>query len=279
MKRIFVLSLLLTTIYAKHYTAGFYARAASDIYTLSPAIIQKYQNMGFAAGSTTVKGVPILLLKNATSQHIILRGTYSLKNWLTNSHVYAVPYHHHKDLLVHEGYYETALSITNMIVKYLDTYKTVGIAGHSLGGAVALFVALELQQRGFTVNLYTFGMPAVGNKAFVNYAKKIKHKRYVHVFDIIPNVNGSNLEMIKKFARRFSKNLDPKQTFLRVLFKTIENTPKYFVQDDNQITLYQINPPKQDILPEPWMMPAYYHLAINYANILDPKKETLETTH
>ena len=268
MKHLLLLTLFtFTFLLAQVYDKSFYARASNDIYHLDQPLIESYKNKGFAVGSIQVDGVPVVFLRNKQSQHLIIRGTYSLRNWTTNAKVTGVAYPYAKGALVHSGYYKTAKDIVKKIQKHLYKNVPIGITGHSLGGAIALLVSLELQQKGYKVKTYTFGMPAVGNKAFVEYAKKLNHKRYVHFLDIIPNMNGDNLKTLQKLT----KNVSSKYEFLTVMLKTIQEAPKYFVQDDNQITLYYINAPKQDILADPWMMPAYYHLAINYADVLDPK--------
>lgn len=56
--------------------------------------------------------------------------------------------------------------------RYYSDYKLV-IAGHSLGGAMARitqFLLLYLDQfPGCTYELYTYGEPRVGNKAFADF--------------------------------------------------------------------------------------------------------------
>ena len=44
------------------------------------------------------------------------------------------------------------------------------MTGHSLGGALAVLCALDLQDIYGNINLYTFGCPRVGNAAFAQYA-------------------------------------------------------------------------------------------------------------
>lgn len=52
------------------------------------------------------------------------------------------------------------------------TYKLV-LIGHSLGGAMArltaFFIKRNFQFTGTTIELYTYGEPRVGNRAFADY--------------------------------------------------------------------------------------------------------------
>lgn len=54
-------------------------------------------------------------------------------------------------------------------------YKTaeVLVTGHSLGGAIATFAALEIRHSGYNVDhFYTFGCPRVGSSRFAKYFNK-----------------------------------------------------------------------------------------------------------
>lgn len=70
------------------------------------------------------------------------------------------------------------------------------LLGHSLGGAVALLAALELDARGLRPRVTTFGEPRVGNAAFVKHVDDhllshehengIDYRRVTHVDDPVP---------------------------------------------------------------------------------------------
>ncbi|KAD4384133.1 hypothetical protein E3N88_24301 [Mikania micrantha] len=72
----------------------------------------------------------------------------------------------------------------------------VYVTGHSLGGALATLLALELSSSqlaksgAFSVTMYNFGSPRVGNKKFADvYNQKVKDSwRVVNHRDIIPSV-------------------------------------------------------------------------------------------
>jgi len=112
------------------------------------------------------------------------------------------------ECLVHSGFLQqynaVRLRVHQCIEKRLDRFEpeilediTVECIGHSLGGALAVFCALDitvncglLKQIGNEVHCTTFGSPKIGNKAFA-----AKFRRYVHqsnqlIFkrDIIPKL-------------------------------------------------------------------------------------------
>ena len=76
-----------------------------------------------------------------------------------------------------------------MLKKY--TGSTIGITGHSLGGAMANLLALEIVRKFNLISeLYTFGAPRLGNISFINYFSKLisNAKRIVHNRDIVPHL-------------------------------------------------------------------------------------------
>ncbi|CAB78397.1 putative protein [Arabidopsis thaliana] len=94
------------------------------------------------------------------------------------------------------------ISLLKMTIGYIDDVTEredkwhVYVTGHSLGGALATLLALELSssqlaKRGaITVTMYNFGSPRVGNKQFAEiYNQKVKDSwRVVNHRDIIPTV-------------------------------------------------------------------------------------------
>ena len=58
------------------------------------------------------------------------------------------------------------------------------MTGHSLGGALAVFAALDIKtsfKSAGEVTLYTYGQPRVGNEAFSDYIFSVLNKSYVRV--------------------------------------------------------------------------------------------------
>jgi len=93
--------------------------------------------------------------------------------------------------LVHFGFAQALDKVYDNIVQWIaeqkldDGYK-ITCTGHSLGAALATICASRLDAH----ELYTFGSPRVGNRAFVKEMKKdkIKHYRFVNNNDIVTSV-------------------------------------------------------------------------------------------
>lgn len=114
-----------------------------------------------------------------------------------------------EEVQVHSGFlsaYDSVririISLLKMAIGYIDYVAEredkwhVYVTGHSLGGALATLLAIELAssqlaKRGaITVSMYNFGSPRVGNKKFADvYNQKVKDSwRVVNHRDIIPTV-------------------------------------------------------------------------------------------
>ncbi|TKY53651.1 feruloyl esterase A [Spatholobus suberectus] len=112
-------------------------------------------------------------------------------------------------LQVHSGFlsaYDSVrtriISLIQLAIGYVDDHSEslhkwhVYVTGHSLGGALATLLALELSsnqlaKRGaISITMYNFGSPRVGNKRFAEvYNERVKDSwRVVNHRDIIPTV-------------------------------------------------------------------------------------------
>jgi len=76
-------------------------------------------------------------------------------------------------------------------VRAYPSYQVVTV-GHSLGGAVATIAAAHLRLAGIPTNIFSFGSPRVGNKAFVDFmdAQVGTNYRVTHYNDPIPRFPG-----------------------------------------------------------------------------------------
>jgi triacylglycerol lipase len=109
---------------------------------------------------------------------------------------------------VHHGFYQAYLDVREQVADRVsslmigaarnpnDAQPTLPIyvTGHSLGAALALLCALDLDNRGFVIGgVYTFGGPRVGDVAWLDlYDASLKEKtfRFVNELDIVPRVPG-----------------------------------------------------------------------------------------
>jgi predicted lipase len=98
---------------------------------------------------------------------------------------------------VHFGFWNTYQSLALEIERYVRVLMvkyenaTVTVTGASLGGALAVFTALELQAKTKRVTeLYNYGAPRVGNREFAAYVDRTIPTRYrvTYRFDPVPHL-------------------------------------------------------------------------------------------
>lgn len=91
----------------------------------------------------------------------------------------------------HRGFHGGFLAAKSFVERYLEAFytaeHTIIVCGHSLGGAIALLLAEWLRRKwSDDVQLYTFGAPRAGDRAFVQAAQPLTHHRIVNHDDPIP---------------------------------------------------------------------------------------------
>lgn len=88
---------------------------------------------------------------------------------------------------VHAGFRRHARKIMPLIFQYIDQHpnKRIFITGHSMGAAIGLYIAQELQWAGHTdIVIYSYGSPRLGNRRYVR-SIPIEHHRFVNCTDIV----------------------------------------------------------------------------------------------
>ncbi len=127
---------------------------------------------------------------------ITFRGTDSGKNWLSNFMFCqkTVPYNNtDTDIRIHRGFSEAYTSVRRKIHALLPQGACkVTVTGHSLGGALALLCAVDIEYNfpEKDISVYVFGCPRVGNAAFAkSYNKRVfKTLRVTNGNDIVAKV-------------------------------------------------------------------------------------------
>ncbi|XP_025828534.1 lipase-like [Panicum hallii] len=135
---------------------------------------------------------------------VAFRGTqqHSVSNWIEDLFwkQLDVTYPGMPDAMVHHGFYSAYYNTTlrHEILKSIQwAWKTYGklpinVVGHSMGGALASFCALDLSVKfgSQEVELMTFGQPRIGNPAFAAYfsAQVPRTIRVTHQNDIVPHL-------------------------------------------------------------------------------------------
>lgn len=130
--------------------------------------------------------------KNGSEILIIFRGTDSGINW-TNNFIFCkktIPYGNvDTKIRVHSGFLKGYKSVRNTIHDKIphDTCK-IRITGHSLGAALAVLCAVDLQYnfKNADIEAFLFGCPRVGNKTFARSYNK-------RVFKTLRVTNGNDI--------------------------------------------------------------------------------------
>ncbi|XP_042516258.1 lipase-like isoform X2 [Macadamia integrifolia] len=150
---------------------------------------------------------------------IAFRGTqeHSIQNWIEDLFWKQLDlnYPGMPDAMVHHGFY-SAYHNTTIRLGVLDAVKTakelygdigVMVTGHSMGGAMASFCALDLAvNHGVRiVQFMTFGQPRVGNAAFASYfTKHVPNTiRVTNDHDVIPHLPPYYSYFSKKTYKHF----------------------------------------------------------------------------
>ncbi|XP_062215615.1 lipase-like isoform X2 [Phragmites australis] len=154
---------------------------------------------------------------------VAIRGTQanSIQNWIKDMVWKQVNLHYPNlpNAKVHTGFYSsyhnTLLrpAIKNAVRKARKLYGDINIivTGHSMGGAIASFCALDLAINfgSSNVHLMTFGQPRVGNAAFAsNFAKYVPNTiRMTHERDIVPHLPPHFFFLPKLTYRHFPREV------------------------------------------------------------------------
>jgi len=171
----------------------------------------------------------------------------TLQAWLTDVVVRLVEHHHYHGR-VHRGFHLALHHTWKKIEPILDKIgeKPLFLAGHSMGGALAVLTACRLAKLGRPpVAIYTFGSPRVGDRLFCT-KYDLPTYRIVNRLDLVPEMP---LASMKRLLPK-----EPKLTNERILRKLKQmagRVPCYghvktlvYIDRDNQITL--------DADIEPW---------------------------
>ena len=141
---------------------------------------------------------------------VVLRGTpLSANEWISNINVSDST---HKDVPVHEGFYNTAASLHTALIYYLLKNKISPdesyflITGHSRGAALANLLAATLEDEGIITGerlfVYTFAAPNVSQEDKTNDPRYNFIWNIVNAEDVVPTVPPNrNGWKWKKFGR------------------------------------------------------------------------------
>ncbi|MCW8955735.1 MAG: lipase family protein [Gammaproteobacteria bacterium] len=122
------------------------------------------------------------------TQIISVRGTSNIENAIIDVAVQLIS-DKHAGVRLHDGFSQAAQAIYNEIKPRIKADYIISTTGHSLGGAVALILAMYLDVDNYKVGqVTTFGQPKVTN---ITGANKFQHLNIIRVVtekDLVPLV-------------------------------------------------------------------------------------------
>ena len=113
---------------------------------------------------------------------LIFRGTANAKNVLSDIDIRTF-YDEGLDAKIHRGFRDASSAIYDDIKRTYELDHTVFLTGHSLGGAIAQIIGMWLHEKGYNVQIYTFGSPKVSTTFTFN---EPNHWRVVDRSDPVP---------------------------------------------------------------------------------------------
>ena len=271
-----ILTLIFTSIIslqAIQITPETTAQLANDSYDEVEKFIRSYKGK---ITKDDVDAVRFYRIENDDIIVIVFRGTSNSDNFLTDMNGIDEEFLG-KGVFVHRGFYSISKRVDKKIA--LNKKKTIYLVGHSLGGSVALLYAATLYEKGYNVNVYTFGMPPAGDQKFVDRYKNIHHERYFHVFDPVPMLHTPTLSTISRQLNLKAFWNDKRS--ISDLISSIKNTPMTFKHHgiDHKLTteVYQSEKDKkQSLFFKTLTRPLAYHSISNYIYALGKQEDIFE---
>ncbi len=124
----------------------------------------------------------------AKQQLLAVRGTSNEENALVDVAFNLLP-NKHTGIKIHQGFANSADYTWSKVEPKLNSGYVINTTGHSLGGAVALVLAMYLDADGYDVGkVITFGQPKVTNMAGSRQYARLDVTRVVTPKDMVPLV-------------------------------------------------------------------------------------------
>ena len=151
--------------------------------------MKKFLNKPLPPTYIDVEGAQAYVMSDSKDVLIACRGTEPTELNDVKADLKTWPVDHHKGGKVHRGFYAEYKKVIPGIKEALAKHnkkgvKDVWVCGHSLGGAMALLVSVELEPSG---GCHTFGQPRVGNAQFLK-SVNFPYYRYRNNNDIVTKV-------------------------------------------------------------------------------------------
>jgi len=141
---------------------------------------------------SSIPGVEVnyLIATNDALKHqvIAVRGTANVENAIVDVSLKLLPDEHAK-IALHQGFAQAAEGIYKAVLPMLNKNYEISTTGHSLGGAVAVILAMYLNIDNDTLGpIVTFGQPKVTNVSGALAFRDLDVTRVVTSQDLVPLV-------------------------------------------------------------------------------------------
>lgn len=116
--------------------------------------------------------------------YIAMQGSVDRSDWIHNFRVLKTDFH---GIRAHRGFSWAAQSVLEDVQRIIDEHsptRRVVFTGHSLGGAIAVLLAVACRPR--PIEVVTFGQPRVSRKRHLELTLYGPHLRVVNGSDIVP---------------------------------------------------------------------------------------------
>ncbi len=133
------------------------------------------------------------------TQVIAIRGTANVENAIVDIQ-YQLQADPHTGIYLHSGFLRATANLYEEIEPFLKKNYSVATTGHSLGGAIALILAMHLDKKGYSVKeVVTFGQPKVTNRAGAAKFDHLPVIRVVTELDLVPIVPPFDISDVMSF--------------------------------------------------------------------------------
>ncbi|UTV97848.1 lipase family protein [Marinomonas rhizomae] len=195
--KIILLSLLITIPFQLAFASPNFAtiktqaKLSDDTYLEEGTLKQRLQEQGqklVHQSLIPLSQVSYFLSRANGVQTIAIRGTANLENAMLDLDLELRP-DAILDVKLHQGFGSGAKAVYEDIKPFLAKDRPIHLTGHSLGGAIAVILAMYLQKDGYSVEqVITFGQPKVTNVTGANKFDDLPLTRVVTLNDIVPLV-------------------------------------------------------------------------------------------
>jgi subtilisin family serine protease len=177
------------------WNTAYYLALASRTSYLDAKEIHRLQVKNYefrALGSGKARSTEFFCAATSSKAVLAIRGTDSLADWLGNL---KMGYQDHDLGRVHAGFAEFYATARESILRELEKLELkndpIWLTGHSLGGALALFAASDLQHNYNIAAIYTYGQPSFADRLTatrISDAFATRYFRIVNDQDIVAKI-------------------------------------------------------------------------------------------